>query len=52
MALVLHDFRFSVYVRIARIALAEKGMAFCFSRKPSLTTSPTRVNNRCHSPLG
>jgi glutathione S-transferase len=28
MALVLHGFRFSVYVRIARIALAEKGLAY------------------------
>jgi glutathione S-transferase len=28
MALVLHGFRFSVYVRVARIALAEKGLAY------------------------
>jgi glutathione S-transferase len=28
MALVLHSFRYSVYVRIARIALAEKGLAY------------------------
>jgi len=28
MALVLHGFRFSVYVRIARIVLAEKGLAY------------------------
>ena len=28
MALVLHGFRYSVYVRIARIALAEKGLAY------------------------
>jgi hypothetical protein len=26
MSLVLHGFRYSVYVRIARIALAEKGL--------------------------
>ncbi len=28
MALVLHGFRYSVYVRIARIALAEKGLTY------------------------
>lgn len=28
MALVLHGFRYSVYVRVARIALAEKGVAY------------------------
>jgi len=28
MALILHGFRYSVYVRIARIALAEKGLAY------------------------
>jgi glutathione S-transferase len=28
MALVLHGFRYSVYVRVARIALAEKGLAY------------------------
>jgi len=28
MALVLHGFRYSVYVRIARIALSEKGLAY------------------------
>jgi glutathione S-transferase len=28
MSLVLHGFRYSVYVRIARIALAEKGLAY------------------------
>ena len=28
MALVLHGFRYSVYVRVARIALAEKALAY------------------------
>jgi glutathione S-transferase len=28
MSLVLHGFRYSVYVRIARIALAEKGLTY------------------------
>jgi glutathione S-transferase len=28
MALVLHGFRYSVYVRVARIVLAEKGLAY------------------------
>jgi hypothetical protein len=28
MSLVLHGFRYSVYVRVARIALAEKGLAY------------------------
>jgi glutathione S-transferase len=28
MALVLHGFRYSVYVRVARVALAEKGLAY------------------------
>jgi len=28
MALILHGFRYNVYVRIARIALAEKGLDY------------------------
>jgi glutathione S-transferase len=28
MTLILHGFRYSVYVRIARIALAEKGLTY------------------------
>ena len=28
MSLVLHGYRYSVYVRIARLALAEKGVAY------------------------